>query len=105
MTECLIDFCKGCDNLFKPKVQSFLKANGEEWLSNLETRNYLRTYLEKQKEGCSIKSDAEEYLELFELCSTVLEDQKDINETKTEMQDLLFDEEWVSNMILLKYNF
>lgn len=76
-----------------------MKANGEEWLSNQETRNYLRTYLNKQKAGSSIKSDAEEYLELYELCLDVLQDQKKINETGDKIRNLLFDQEWVIKRI------
>lgn len=83
--------------MFKSKVQSFLKANGEEWLRNKETRDYLRKYLEKHEGGGFSKSDAEEYLELYELCRAVLQDQKKIVELESEIKGLLFDEDWVSH--------
>lgn len=82
--------CKGSDKSFKPVVMSFLKANGEGWLENQETRDYLRTFLEKH-EDVDTPSEAESYLKLYELCI----DQNNFEDNQIEIKELMFDEEWV----------
>jgi hypothetical protein len=53
-------------------------------------------YLEKQKEGSSSKSDAEEYVELFELCMD-----EHLADNHDKIKELLgFDEDLV-NLILI----
>lgn len=97
ISELIKCFCGVCESYFKKtSIEYALQANGEQLLRDPETREILRKFLIFRRGNSRSKSPAFEILELFELCEAILQKQKNLDDVRSELEDLLFSEYWVS---------
>lgn len=89
-------FCGVCESFFKrPTIEYALKANGEELLRDPEAREILKKFLKFRRGNSRSKSSAFKILELFELCEDILQNKKDLEDNRDDIEELLFAEYWV----------
>lgn len=89
-------FCGVCESFFKRSVIEYaLKSNGDEILRNPESREVLRKFLIFRKGRSNFKLQAEDLVDLYALCYDIVEGNKDLEEERADLDDLIFNEFWV----------
>lgn len=99
-------FCGVCESFFKRStIEYALRSNGDELLRNPEAREILKKYLIYQKGKSNFKQVADEIVMLYELADDILKGEKDLEENRADLDDLLFTEYWVMLKIIILHNY
>lgn len=78
-----------------------MKANGDEILRNPESREVLKKFLIFKKGNSNFKLQADDLVELYALSYDIVEGNKDLEEERADLDDLIFNEFWV----IVKFEF
>ncbi|XP_070503528.1 uncharacterized protein [Chironomus tepperi] len=92
-------FCGICETWFKRKsIEYALKSNGEAILRDGDSRNILKKFIAYHKAGSNFKTPVEEIIECFELVQDILNGEKDLEENRSDLDDLCYTEYWEDNL-------